>query len=173
MDGKFKRILIPVDGSEASAWALKLAVQLVKEMPAAKLTLLHVIVPPSSGMGELALVSDDLMARLQADGKAVLAAAQRRLPSDAQVRTVLREGSPAQEIVAYARQIGADFIVMGTRGRGRWATFVLGSTAEAVIRWSRCPVVTASHDPSLASMLRGEDDAVADDERPEQSVLTT
>ena len=167
MDAKTKRILIPVDGSEASAWALKLAVALINEMPAAKLTLLHVIVPPASGVGEMALVSDELMDRLQADGKATLAAAQRQLPPGAQVRTALREGSPAQEIVAYARQIGADFIVMGTRGRGRWATFVLGSTAEAVIRWSRCPVVTVSHDPALSSKFR--DDALACElEQPEQ-----
>jgi nucleotide-binding universal stress UspA family protein len=167
MDGQPKRILIPVDGSDASAWALKLGVQLLKQMPA-KLTLLHVIVPPARGVGEAALVSDELMERLQADGRGVLAAAQRQLPPEAEVRAVLREGSPAQEIVAYARQIGADFIVMGTRGRGRWATFILGSTAEAVIRWSRCPVVTVSHDPSLASMLG---DKVAADEHPEEPAL--
>jgi nucleotide-binding universal stress UspA family protein len=157
-----KRILIAVDGSQPSSWAVKLGAELGKELSAG-LTLLHVMLPPAEGVGEATLVTDELIERLKAGGLEILEAAEHQLPTGTQAKAVLREGLPAQEIVAYARQIAANFIVMGSRGRGRWASFVLGSTTEAVIRWSHCPVISVSHDPSLPTML---DDIAEQSEQP-------
>jgi Ala-tRNA(Pro) deacylase len=49
--------------------------------------------------------------------------------------------------VQAAHDWGADLIVIGTHGRGRFSSFILGSTAEAVIRRATCPVLTVAHDP--------------------------
>jgi nucleotide-binding universal stress UspA family protein len=53
-----------------------------------------------------------------------------------------RSGSPAAEIVKYARESGVDLIVMGTHGRGFVAHALLGSVAEKVVRTAPCPVLT-------------------------------
>ena len=53
-----------------------------------------------------------------------------------------REGEPADELVATAAEIGADLIVMGTRGRTGLAHTLLGSVAERTLRKSECPVLT-------------------------------
>jgi nucleotide-binding universal stress UspA family protein len=51
-------------------------------------------------------------------------------------------GDTATNIVAYASRLGADLIVMGTRGRTGIAHLLLGSVAESVVRTAACPVVT-------------------------------
>ncbi|MDE3112336.1 MAG: universal stress protein [Chloroflexota bacterium] len=53
------------------------------------------------------------------------------------------EGSVAQTIIEVARSEGAGVIVMGSRGLGRIAALVLGSTARAVSRHSPIPVLVA------------------------------
>jgi nucleotide-binding universal stress UspA family protein len=58
------------------------------------------------------------------------------------VRTHSSIGLPADEIVRYAREAGADLIVMGTHGRSGWRHALLGSVAEKVVRRARCPVLT-------------------------------
>jgi len=50
-------------------------------------------------------------------------------------------GYAAREIVAHAKEVGADVIVMGSRGRGDLAGLVLGSTAHKVIHLSDRPVL--------------------------------
>lgn len=50
-------------------------------------------------------------------------------------------GYAAREIVNDAREIGADVIVMGSRGRGDIAGLLLGSTAHKVIHHSDRPVL--------------------------------
>jgi nucleotide-binding universal stress UspA family protein len=50
-------------------------------------------------------------------------------------------GYAAREIVSYAQEIGADVIVMGSRGRGDMAGLLLGSTAHKVIHLSDRPVL--------------------------------
>ena len=56
--------------------------------------------------------------------------------------TRLVDGIPYAAIVEHAQEIGADLIVMGTHGRTGIAHFLLGSTAERVVRASRIPVCT-------------------------------
>lgn len=57
-------------------------------------------------------------------------------------RFILRAGPPADEIVKAARELHADLVVMGTRGRGGIERLFLGSVADRVIRGAPCPVVT-------------------------------
>ncbi len=57
-----------------------------------------------------------------------------------EVRVV--EGAPADGILATARQVHADLVIMGTRGRRGIERWLLGSVAESVLRASTVPVIT-------------------------------
>jgi nucleotide-binding universal stress UspA family protein len=50
-------------------------------------------------------------------------------------------GRPFEEICRLARDIGIDLIVIATRGNTGFKHLTLGSTAERVVRYSRCPVL--------------------------------
>lgn len=54
----------------------------------------------------------------------------------------VREGEPYEVIVATARKRKASLIVMGTHGRSALETFLIGSTAERVVKTAPCPVLT-------------------------------
>ncbi|MBC8106225.1 MAG: universal stress protein [Anaerolineae bacterium] len=58
----------------------------------------------------------------------------------------LPEGDPADVTVSTAKLCDADPIVIGTDRRGRLAHFLLGSTADSVIRRARCPVLVVRRD---------------------------
>ncbi len=51
-------------------------------------------------------------------------------------------GRPADEIVSYAREHGAEIIVMTTHGYSGVKHVLLGSTTEAVLRHADCPVLS-------------------------------
>ncbi|MDF2703956.1 MAG: UspA [Rubrobacteraceae bacterium] len=63
--------------------------------------------------------------------------------------THLVEGRAADEILDLAERIGADLVVIGSRGFGAVGRIALGSVSEAVIHHSRCPVL----------VLRGGEDS--------------
>jgi hypothetical protein len=67
-------------------------------------------------------------------------------------------GSPVDEIVALARQIGADLIVLGTHGRRGLRRLWLGSVAEHVVRSATCPVlvVRPTRPPAPSKAFRPE-----------------
>lgn len=56
-----------------------------------------------------------------------------------EIRTVLRHGKPAHEIISYAEEHGVDCIVISSHKPGM-ADYLLGSTAARVVRHSRCGV---------------------------------
>lgn len=58
---------------------------------------------------------------------------------------VMRRGEPAREIIAYAEDVGADFIVVGSRGRGTVKSLLLGSTSHGVIHGAPCDVIVVRH----------------------------
>ena len=60
-----------------------------------------------------------------------------------QLRTVLRWGKPAAEIVRFAEQRDAALVVVGTHGRQGMARLLVGSVAEEVVRSAPCPVFVA------------------------------
>ena len=143
------RILVALDDSNHATWSVRAASNLAR-LTAAEIVLLHVINPtaPLSADYAPACACAEIRAVQRQRAGVVLESAAALVPSTVHVDQLVREGDAAQEIVAAAREWEADLIVMGTRGRGRLATFLLGSTAESVIRTALCPVVTVGHDPS-------------------------
>jgi nucleotide-binding universal stress UspA family protein len=51
------------------------------------------------------------------------------------------EGSPGRALIDYSAEIGAELMVVGTRGRGRVKGFLLGSTAEDVVNRGGCDML--------------------------------
>ncbi|MCE9528861.1 MAG: universal stress protein [Planctomycetales bacterium] len=133
-----KKILVPVDFSSGSEAALDLATSLARDS-GAKLLLTYVQVTPLPvGGGEFMYVepvppTDELRARLM-----------KVLPKDPKipVEHCLLNGDPADCIVKLAEDEKVDFIVMGTHGRRGLTRILMGSVAELVVRWAKCPVVT-------------------------------
>jgi nucleotide-binding universal stress UspA family protein len=138
----FKRILVPVDGSQTSNKALATALGLARECGAV-VRLVHAI-------DDLALISGydysvDLLsvARNQAHGLLADAMAIAR-SSGVESDSVLAEipGVRLGETVAIqAREWEADLIVLGTHGRKGLGRVLMGSGAEQVIRTAPVPVL--------------------------------
>jgi universal stress protein A len=136
-----RRILVATDFSEASLNALRCAVRFARPFNAA-LYLVHVIKKPSfvHGLENVPLVLPEAKrAKIVRIKLASLAKAEisKALP----LATGVYFGEPSREIVALARQVEADLIVLATQGRTGLPRMLLGSTAEQVIRHAPCPVL--------------------------------
>ena len=57
------------------------------------------------------------------------------------VDTVVASGSPADEIVRSAQELGVDLIVTGSRGAGVVGSVILGSVSHRVMHYAHCPVL--------------------------------
>jgi nucleotide-binding universal stress UspA family protein len=139
------RILVGVDFSRESLGALRAARALAAKV-GGRITLTHV--RPTSNM-RAAVVEDrgDLLrgkrGRLSvtlADHYASRLGRLRRPRSDEKV--LLLRGVPSPALCLEARR-GYDLLVLGERGRGRVADFLLGSTVQEAIARSPIPVVVA------------------------------
>jgi nucleotide-binding universal stress UspA family protein len=144
-------LMVAVDGSDQSKWAVQVACELARPLRA-DVVLVHVMnTDAAASFSEVALTERELRAALRRRADGVFEAADSRLAPGVNVHRILREGDPAKEIVAAAAEWKANLLVIGTHARGRVASLLLGSTAEAVIRSAPCPVITVSHDPGAAS----------------------
>ncbi|MDW8467612.1 MAG: universal stress protein [Burkholderiales bacterium] len=142
----YRRILVPVDGSAASAKGLAEAVRLARE-GRARLRLLHVVDTYAAvSVPEIGAASvGPVLEAIRAAGRKLLARAE-RAPARAGLKaeTALVEaagGRVADAIVEEAKRWRADLIVMGTHGRRGVGRMLMGSDAELVVRYSAVPVL--------------------------------
>jgi nucleotide-binding universal stress UspA family protein len=144
----YKRILVPVDGSDTSTRGLEQAIGLAKDQ-GARLRLIHVVeeyvVVQSAGVPEAGSYVGDLIDSLQAEGKKIIAkatalAGRRGVKADGVTFESFSSRS-SDYIVREAKKWKADLIVMGTHGRRGVNRLVLGSDAEIVVRTSPVPVL--------------------------------
>ena len=66
-------------------------------------------------------------------------------------RILLRDRSPAEDILDVARAEHIDLIVMSSQGKGGWTRWTLGGVAEKVARHSLCPVLLVRQGPEATS----------------------
>jgi nucleotide-binding universal stress UspA family protein len=146
-----KRILVPVDGSYRSRFALKMVEELSGRNQI-DLTLLSV--KPKKTIRQPAIYHG-------ASGRTVNPIAKRDF-NDAtddfdwvvnrsktqvdQVRLLTEEGDPADRIIEVAKKEMIDLIVMASHGYAGLNKFMLGSVTEAVIAQAPCPVLAVKND---------------------------
>jgi nucleotide-binding universal stress UspA family protein len=144
-----RKVLVAVDGSENSDRALDFALDLAEKYGAA-LTILNVSEPPAMGAvpiepmtvsGESMVVFAKDLRRFHEDILSKAVAHAREVKPNVSVSSKLREGDPALEIVAEAKEDGVDVVVVGHSGLGRVREFLLGNIGEKVAHLAPCSVI--------------------------------
>lgn len=145
-----KNILVPTDFSENAEVAFERAYDLALQL-GARLYTLHVRdesnlrIAIKEGLLDAGSTDEQLqeaVKRLTEDRFSKLFAGVDR--SQVQLEHLSRRGDSDAAIIAYAKEIDADIIVVGRHGAGVMQNFlntVLGSVAETVIKKSPCPVL--------------------------------
>ncbi len=134
-----RRIVAAIDFSESSRKALQYALSLGKHFKA-EVLLLHVFEPVPPGVGIMEGVLVDTSFHEQAAQE--LEEWRRQVTAEIKTSVVLRDGaSPHKQIVAVAKEVEADLIVIGNRGRSGLGGALMGTTAEKVVRSAPCPVL--------------------------------
>ena len=126
------RILLGTDFSANAVRALDYAISATEEY-GAELTLLHVV----EGVHGAARTEEAVATATQELDKLVPEEKRRAL----KVTTLVRTGSPYQQIIEHAREAHIELVILGVRGAGALDRAVFGSTTYRVIQLGPCPVL--------------------------------
>ncbi len=134
---EFHQILLATDSSEDSLAAAPYAISLAQEHQA-QLSLLHVLERPEVGTVDLEANAAFLLHRLK-----------ELVPPEAELcchaKYFVEFGSPADQILEFAKNRRADLIILGVRrpqGRLGASTHLVKTTVHNVVAYARCPVLT-------------------------------
>jgi len=137
------RILVPIDFSKTAEGALPWAASLAARSDA-ELILLHVVekFPIDYVLGHelMRQTITPLMKDSEAELKRIAESVTKSTGTKAS--GVIRAGKPFKEICSAAQKVGADLIALTTHGYTGLKRVWLGSTAERVVRYASCPVLT-------------------------------
>ena len=146
----FQKILVPIDGSNKSFSAASFAIGVAKKF-GSELMIIHVwqINHNLELLGIYGAQYPDTTADIVKSAKAQPQPLFERIsdePKEAGVKVTRQQVvdgpmSVVGEIVNYAEINGADLIVIGSRGRTRFAKLLLGSMASGVVTYAQCPVL--------------------------------
>lgn len=143
----YKKILVPLDGSEFSECSLAHVKAIALGCSVPEVILMRVIEPVlNPDVVATAPLAQDWMKQVEEENyaktKDYLTGLASKLKQDGvSAQTILREGKTAEEILAYSSKNGVDLIVMSTHGRSGVPRWFLGSVAERVARYSTVPVL--------------------------------
>lgn len=139
---EWKKVCCGIDFSDACRFAMAEAADLARRFQG-QLTLVHVYEPQPPGPLEPLAPGEQLFGAVWVDLGRSMAAwradAGQRL--GARVRSTVRVGDAAEEILRFAREEGMDLIVLGSHGDAGHRHLALGSVAERVVREAPCPVL--------------------------------
>ena len=125
---EIKKILVPVDGSDASKRALKMAIDVAK-VYGAKLVVTCIADVSEAAYPIMGVTLDkNGFINIKAKAEKLLAALKEEIPIELDY----------EEIV---EQQGIDMVVIGNSGKGAVSSFVMGSVSQYVIHHVKCPVL--------------------------------
>jgi nucleotide-binding universal stress UspA family protein len=142
------KVLVAIDDSASSE-------EVVKEViarPWPRGTVMRVISVVES---ERILLVPDIVEKATAVARALVEKAAKSIASRGLVAsTEVLSGHPRTRIVEYAREWGADLIIVGWHGHSGLSRFLLGSVARGVVRGAHCSVEIVRSKPRTGKGLR-------------------
>jgi universal stress protein A len=134
----WQKILVPTDFSECADAAVHAAAAL-QQKSGAEIILLHVTEPAYQG---LRVQTDDLHAQMRhAAENGLKKLAAEAFSNATSVRSLVKDGRPADVICKTAADEKADAILIPTHGHSGLKHALLGSVAEKVVRHAPCSVL--------------------------------
>lgn len=133
-------ILLPTDGSDSSAAVVDHAAAVATGHDAT----VHVlyVVDDRAFLTLADDLRDEVRTELEAEGDAATIAAREALAAaGVEATTAVREGDPAEEILAAVEERGIDIVTMGTHG-ANYRQSMVGSVSARVVAESTVPVMT-------------------------------
>jgi nucleotide-binding universal stress UspA family protein len=161
---RFRSVLLPLDGSQFAEHAIAWAGAIARKARARlRLVLVHQPpFPPPLDRSSVRLYTKIELAVRKSEREYLRRVATRIKKGGAiQFATAHLSGSPAPALADYAREVGADLVVMTTHGRGGLQRVWLGSVADQLVRSLDIPVllvrpeevVPAGRVPALEEIL--------------------
>ena len=140
----YQNILVPVDGSDTAAKALREAIELARSL-SSRICVMHVVnSTPWIAQGVPGAI-EELLTQLRSTGESIIHEAKRAVRSagiEVDHRLIEALGDRAGEIiVAEANDWPAQLIVCGTHGRRGLKRLLVGGDAEYIVRHSPAPVL--------------------------------
>jgi len=137
----YRRAIVPLDGSMVAEGIIPFLLEIAGPLDM-EVVLLRVVVPipPSVIEGSRHVELDDIEKRQEEAREYLNPIAAGLRSRGVRVAVQVRRGEPTAEILAAARESGADLVAMTTHGRSGFGRLLFGSVAEAVLRQSAVPV---------------------------------
>jgi nucleotide-binding universal stress UspA family protein len=137
----YKRMLVPLDGSELAEAVFVYAKELAGRLDL-DITLLHVCTPAER---EMLSVHKAYIERAVEEVKKQTKEVQQQTGVKSkgkalEIRGELAVGRPAEEILRYADENNIDLVLLATHGRSGIRRWAMGSVADKVLRVSRVPI---------------------------------
>lgn len=137
----YKRLLLATDGSAHAARAAEAAIGLMKKLPEAEMTIIHVS-DEAPSRSELMQAGLNMQSVLEADAHKAIAETERQF-SQAGVPYSLKVafGNPADVIVEWSQKDQTDMVIIGSRGLNAVSEVIMGSVSRKVLHHANCPVL--------------------------------
>ena len=150
-DQLFSKILVPIDGSEPSFHAARVAINIANKFNSEIIVLYVVVSPSKSEYANLTgLVTpkqiDMIIENAKKESKNWFKRIEDMVKEEdsnikISTRVILTGIAVYGEVIQYAQQERIDLIVIGTRGKSGIKKLLLGSTASGVVTYANCPVL--------------------------------
>jgi len=137
----FSTIVLAYDGSDLSKKALDKALEIAASHES-RLEVVHSLQNRAAVFGELLFSpSEDYEEQYLSHTQALINKLNEELSSESKAKATLLIGNPALTIVNYAKEIGADLIIVGSRGLSETKELFLGSVSHNIVQHADIPVL--------------------------------
>lgn len=144
MVNKYRRILVPVDGSEYSLKAVQTAVFMARAF-GSEIDLIYVTYfesyTDSKLNSSLAWLPVTVTESVEKVSSEILRIAQEQIPSGIPVKTHVKVGNPKERIAGFAADNNIDLIIIASRGLGLVESVLVGSVSQHLLERASCPVM--------------------------------
>ncbi|MDA0196400.1 MAG: universal stress protein [Bacteroidetes bacterium] len=154
----YKKILVPTDFSKEANNALETAAILANK-ESSEIILLNVIEDPYSPVFKsIGGISEDIMSNVfvielkKKIRERLDQIVDEKIGEGLNIRSLIKIGHPYGSIAECIREVNADLIILGSKGSSGLDEMLVGSTAENIVKYVKCPVITVKEKCDLTNI---------------------